>query len=549
MLKKGRLIISALDKFPQIKNNNEILYKYILGVGEEYSGDFISINDQKCLNEIAESLRDDYANWIYSLNDFFIEENLVYEENLSLFFLTDLSCKRTELFPTYDDICNLYLITEKLKKIDIDVVEVYGASEAFKKALLSKFGNRVLKFHSGTQKKSNSLNRELWRWGWEMLIFFGKYAIISILATLNHKRKESYSECERMFLTRYPLHFPDRDSLKEEKYGSLVNVGDMYVVSLLTDGFHQNVSLASYFKFKKKLEQNKDRVHVLDEYSRVWDVLIVTLKSFSYFFKFKKLITKKYAFSDIDVTSYIEDELKMSYSRVCRLLLCMRIFERFLSRHNCKEFIYYLHEYSYGRAFSYILSKDHEISSVGMQHGPASTRKLLYHLGEGEVAPGDNYTKHVPVPQKVWAEDEPSKSIYEMAGYTEVSVLGKLPRLAYLKSITRDPQGGYILIVPGLHDGPLVIEFLKREIENSQDIQYVLKPHPRSAQSYLEQYTFRNLMVSSMPIVNLLPQAELVIATYSSVAIEARMLGIPVRLVEIPGQINQSPLIDHSINA
>ena len=136
-----------------------------------------------------------------------------------------------------------------------------------------------------------------------------------------------------------------------------------------------------------------------------------------------------------------------------------------------------------------------------------------------------------------------------MAGYREVSVMSKTPRLAYLKSITRDPQGGYILIVPGLHDGPLVIEFLKKEIENSPDIQYVLKPHPRAAQGQLEQYKFKNLVVSSSPIVNLLPQAELVVATYSSVAIEARMLGIPVRLVEIPGQINQSPLIDQSISA
>ena len=35
-----------------------------------------------------------------------------------------------------------------------------------------------------------------------------------------------------------------------------------------------------------------------------------------------------------------------------------------------------------------------------------------------------------------------------------------------------------------------------------------------------------------------------VIATYSSLAIEARILGIEVELVEIAGRINESPLLD-----
>jgi hypothetical protein len=47
------------------------------------------------------------------------------------------------------------------------------------------------------------------------------------------------------------------------------------------------------------------------------------------------------------------------------------IIRRFLKQNKTSVFIYYLHEYAYGRLFSYILSDYSEIKTIGMQHGPA----------------------------------------------------------------------------------------------------------------------------------------------------------------------------------
>ena len=44
--------------------------------------------------------------------------------------------------------------------------------------------------------------------------------------------------------------------------------------------------------------------------------------------------------------------------------------------------------------------------------------------------------------------------------------------------------------------------------------------------------------------MDLLSKVSKVYATYSSVAVEAKLLGIDVELINLPGKINESPLID-----
>ena len=98
-------------------------YVYRIGAGKINGTGFTRINDSKALNEIAISIRDEYTNWIYSLNQRFVSRKMI-REGLSLFFLTDISNKRNELFDTYDSISNLLLIKKRLAREVIDTIDL-----------------------------------------------------------------------------------------------------------------------------------------------------------------------------------------------------------------------------------------------------------------------------------------------------------------------------------------------------------------------------------------------------------------------------------------
>ena len=95
-----------------VNSASESSYLYKIGSGKVNGGTFVELNNCDELNKIAEEVRDAYTNWIYSINSKFIDAGLVVDD-LSVFFLTDLSCKRAETFDTYDLICSLILLRRK----------------------------------------------------------------------------------------------------------------------------------------------------------------------------------------------------------------------------------------------------------------------------------------------------------------------------------------------------------------------------------------------------------------------------------------------------
>ena len=77
-------------------NSDDIIYYYTLNTGKINGTEVNSLNDGLRFNKISLELRDVYTEYINSLNKLFIENRSIYDKNLSLFFLTDLSNKRTE---------------------------------------------------------------------------------------------------------------------------------------------------------------------------------------------------------------------------------------------------------------------------------------------------------------------------------------------------------------------------------------------------------------------------------------------------------------------
>ena len=155
-----------------------------------------------------------------------------------------------------------------------------------------------------------------------------------------------------------------------------------------------------------------------------------------------------------------------------------------------------------------------------------------------------NFLRYVPLPKYVLAEDEFSASIYNFAGYKNIKLMDIVPRFEKLKAIKLNPNKCYILIAPGLRDDEIVLNTLRSEFCSRPNIKYICKLHPHSK---MEESDFRdidNLSFSKKNITKLLPKASALYVTYSSVGFDAYNLGIPIKIIDIPGIISTSNIID-----
>ena len=513
---------------------------YNLHLGSIVNSSINNINDSVLLNNIAQKNIKSYSEYVYSQNKNFIAQGLILDKKLSLYFLSDFSCKRSEFFSTYSDYCSAILIKAFILDNNIDRIVVDNTS--------FEFYTMIESISTGVQCQSIGLAVEkykLFKLGAKHVVFFGKTLISVFFRGLfdNSKPFESVKKIDKLFLTRYPLHLNYK--MKEDKYAELAE-GKDFLVNIITDGFHQNVGIFNFMKYINSLS-TRDDIYILDRYLKISDVMKSFISIFSISKKFRKLLKKEYMLNDIDMSAHIKNELKFSMARIPRLLMWKKPLSRFIKAHRISSFYYYLHEYTYGRMFTYTFKiESPDTHLIGFQHGPASSRKLLYMTANNELLNCKDAINSFPVPNTVLAEDRHSANIYKSSGYNNVQVMKKIYRLSYLKNINRNNTvPNLFLIAPGLHDGEFLMKSLVDLILNNKQCQFILKTHPRANNAYINKFkNIRNLDISYDHISKLLSRTSKVIATYSSVAIEAKILGIDVELIEVPGRVNESPLID-----
>jgi hypothetical protein len=533
----AELIVYKGSERVTITPSCDICYVYRIGSGQVEGGEFIELNDGPRLNALAEDIRDDYSRWIYSLNDLFLRAKLNFDD-LSLFFLTDLSCKRSEFFETYDLICSLLLIRERLLGIELVSARLIGVDLNFECAFQSIFPTtRILKSEY-TQPRVTSWRRI----GADVSYLLRLLGVVFINATSNRKRETQERKFGRLFFSIYPQMFAAGG--EEIKYGDLVGKTDGYAVSILTDGMHQKIDLFTYLRLEKEVESRG--YALIDRFLCIRNVMTGTYWLWTMFRFFFDQKDARFRFKGIDITGLIRVELLYSMSRIVRLCSLMGAFHRFLETVAIRELVYYPCEYPLGRMISYIAHiADPEIKRTGFQMGIVSQRRLEQFLAPGEGTQSLPYLSHAPIPDRILAEDENAAHIYRYAGYQNVEIMEKVYRYAYLESVKPERRVGWVLIAPGLHDGATMLEQLQVEIENNPDTTYVVKPHPRGDNRYMRQYSgMENVEVSNRSIPELLGTVARVFVTYSSVGIEAKLLGLDVTVIDVPGRVNISPLLD-----
>ena len=532
----SQLVIFSGTENYQLSGFEGVTYVYTIGSGKLESRDLVSVNNPIRLHEIAIEERDAYSTWIYSFNQLFLDKGLVCD-GISLFLLSDCSCKRTEIFETYSAICNLLLIREILKETQPDRILAVNCDVRFLKSLHSVIGEVPLIIDGKRAIKSNRIKRVL-----SDFRFVVEITAVTFLKTLLFTHAPKYAgQAKRQFFTIYPKMWDSSE--KDNKYGGLVATGDSYLATIISDGYHQHVSILDYFRLRRKAFSLG--LVVIDEYLSITDCI----KCVYWLCRLRVSLTGMSAatsFKKIDTSLWIGEEFSQSASRLGRFMGIKGSFERCFEKSEISEFVYYLHEYSIGRMISWLLGKySTKIRTIGFQHGPAAWRKLVYFTCPEEVVANKDYRTTIPMPVEVLAEDQQSMYIYQYAGYQNVSVMKKIYRLAYLNGIKAKKNLSYRLIVPGLSDGAIMLRVLVDLIKRDDTRIYLLKPHPLANNTYINELeAMKNLVVTTDGIASLLSQVSEVYVTYSSVGAEAKAMGIKVKIVDIPGQINQSPLLD-----
>jgi hypothetical protein len=168
-------------------------------------------------------------------------------------------------------------------------------------------------------------------------------------------------------------------------------------------------------------------------------------------------------------------------------------------------------------------------------------------MADGEARRKPPFFRNAPIPDSVAAEDDLSAQIYRRCGYKNVEVMETIYRYSHIEDLELEKRKGWVLLVPGLHDAGAMLDILEEEINRNPEKTYILKLHPRSKKSPVGNqwyYEKKNVKISQESVGKWLGIVEEVFVTYSSVGIEAKKLGLPITIVNIPGKINTSPLLD-----
>lgn len=321
---------------------------------------------------------------------------------------------------------------------------------------------------------------------------------------------------------------------------------DMFFI-LANDGLHD------YWTYRKhKVVKGAEEPYLLfEQNTRLLDYVV----SYARFFVLMVWLTirNRRAFVDeIDLAPYFRQSIKLSFRRLPRLFPVIKGAERLgRSLPSDTTIRYYLHEYVFGRAFACgVRAGNPAIRLEGYQHGPISRLKMLHWLGRNEREL--QHHRLSPFPDRVVAEDVRAARLYEICGFRSVVARGDLPpRLSYMhglhQQVSTERNTQYALVVGGLHDSQKLYDWTIQNSDRFSEMDTVaFRAHPKAKvdRGPSDQPRFSQLIDCDGSIEDNLKKATLVVATYSSVGLEAASLGISTWVVCLPGRLNESPLID-----
>ena len=543
MTKEKIFIVTKLDKDKIISSlDNRVCHTYNFQKGRINRETTMSLNDAKKLHQLAYKEKSKYVDFIYSTNQFFLKNDIIFNQNLSLYFLSIHSNKRSDIFSTYTEYLHQLMIRDILKSNNYETFYTIGFS---KEEILKLEINLGVKFKTAIPPKTNHTKKI--RNAFNFFYLFSFFYLILIKLLFKKKRMA----VDKFYFAQFPKHF--NYDFSHKKYGSLLkNKGSLFLLTLLSDGFHQNLKPISFIISIVQLlkKSNSESYILLDQHLSLRDLFWAIRFHFNLKKKFKKLDDEKFIINGIDLSYQLIEEFRLAKSQIPRLLMYYNAYRTVFDQFSPRIVTYYLHEFVFGRFLSYVLKTYYpKIISHGFQHGTMAELKLRYALSSNEVL-NEDYLQSVPLPQKNYCENEFAKMIYNSNGYPNLEIQPNVERLIYLKTIKRNNiHKGTCLIACGLHDPKQIMQYvIDKKIYLNKKIWFKLHPmtKPNLFQKIIDDLNTTNICLATKPLTFYFERAEEVIVTYSSVGEEAIELGIKTGLLVFDYSINESSLMNQN---
>lgn len=525
----------------------------------------------------------------FKVNGKNLKEAVSFENRLSLWWLNDLSSKRSDLYPTFTRVCQLEIIQNIAHEYAISTIRLFTEDCDFWDILYNFCQQAGINLKSSRPKgKLHSFFLEILniiRIVSSTIEWFLRTGVQTFLAKLltdsnPQGTKESTRVCA--FHTHYPGLWKGASANRDEKYAGVpitleetTNVASIYALTFSTDGRHQSVSIGDYYRYCRWLQTknetlNECRAHLVDADIK-WRDFIRAIRYISVVWRYLHLevnsnFKKLWVYDGVNIFPLIRRELRFAMDRTPRYLLHLLRIRRFVEKIKPKYFVTHLFEFCYGRATIYAVKTALETTKViGVQHGPISRRKLIYYYYPGELLPypddTDDFIHNIPIPDRVILEGEGAKERLVEAGYPiDRLVVAGAPRLGQLLQVPlrrkmrcdKIDSSKRVLVVFGQHDGIAILSACIPAMINLKDYHFIYKLHPRSPsptqgdiKSLLSNKGFLSTYeVATDSVYNYLCDADLVLATYSSVGVEALARGIPTLCLLLPNFVNTSPILD-----
>ena len=518
-----------------------------------------------------------------------LKEIFAFEGRLSLWWLNEISSKRSDVYPLFTRLCQLEVIRRTVSSTTPDCLVLLTGDPDFWDVVSSYCQTSGIPFESTRPEGfTKSRVRSVIRW---VKIFLGlapwllETAVQTALAKLLIRDRIPQPTADGQlcaFYTHYPNLWRGAEGQRDEKYQrvpelvqSLGNVPAFYACSFATDTLHQRVSTWAYYRLCRWLRARREKadnvsVHLVDRDLRWRDLVRVSLLSLIVVLRHlwlerRPAFRRQWILDGVDIFPLIRRELRIAAYRIPRYLLHLIRVRRFIYRANPSCLSMHLFEFCYGRAMVYAAKTAGTPPLViGVQHGPITHRRTMYDFASGELlrdpTSEDNFVDNVPIPDHIFLEGQSALDTLLESGYprSRLHVLGA-PRVDRLATLRRRPTqdteshavARSVLVTFGQHDGRAILQLCRPVLESHTGYHFIFKIHPRSAMTARLTEEFlkgcdaaSSYEVASEDFYTLLEQSDAVIATYSSTGLEAAALGYPVVCIHLPNFASPSALLD-----
>ena len=524
-----------------IDTSKDIIFKqeytncdyYSLNSGLIKNKNFKNLNSSKEFHLTALRIKDKYLNFI---NDF----SLYFQDNLSQFgfnpyYLTDVSCKRTEYLKNYDYICHILILSKIIEKNNYEMIISYNISPEVEEIL-----NKISKIKITNIKKNNNNSQfyQVKRFLSQTIYFFKLFLIKVLFLTSNINFSKKLIS-NNIFFSTYPKNF---NGINHIKYGEFIKKDSLFIFSFLTDNIHQKFNIIKFFKYIKNINSLFNKNFIISDKYIYFSDLLYFIKLNLYLIKFSKNKFKEHKINNINFSSIIRIEIENSLYKLTRILTIKKSYERVsnLIQNNSKIY-FYLFEYPFGRMLCHSFSQKNN-NLIGFQHGPSGYLKMICYLSSKE----SKYLKKFNlIPRKIISEDNQSLQIYKNGNYEKLTIMNKIYRLNYLSKIliNKTIEDNH-LIACGLHDGIMLINYLKNKIKKNTNIKYLLKLHPKAKNDEIiklyNKINLKNFVIANKNIEYYFQYINKVYFSYSSVGNEAEILGIKTEVIFSYYKLNES---------